>query len=251
MGVVLIELSGKTALVTGAAKRIGRAIASGLAREGVNVVVHYNRSRFEAEKLQKELTDLGVKSWLVQADLGSSDSCTEIIKKSAGLAGSLDILVNNASVFFPLDIKAVKLEDIEAEMLTNAWAPFLLTRCFSEELRSGSIVNILDTRIVGYDFNHFAYYLSKRMLEVLTMSMALKLAPNITVNGVAPGLILPPEGKDFSYLEQKKDTVPMKKYGSPSDVVDAVLFLIRSQYITGQVIYVDGGKHLIQTQEGI
>jgi hypothetical protein len=89
------------------------------------------------------------------------------------------------------------------------------------------------------------------MLEILTKSMALKLAPRITVNGVAPGLILPPEGKDTNYLEGKKDTVPLKKHGSPSDIVETVLFLLRSDFVTGQVVYVDGGKHLIQTIEGL
>jgi hypothetical protein len=174
-----------------------------------------------------------------------------LIEKSRKTAGVIDILVNNASVFSATDMGAVELEDIEVEMLTNAWAPFLLTRHFSENTDNGKVVNILDTRVAGYDFNHFAYFLSKRMLEILTKSMALKLAPRITVNGVAPGLILPPEGKDYAYLEQKKDTVPLKKYGSPSDVVETVLFLLRSDFVTGQIVYVDGGKHLIQTMEGL
>ena len=238
-------------LVTGAAKRIGNAIAVGLAKQGSNIIIHYDRSENEAEKLHDEILELGVKSWLVKANLKDSESCRAIIEKSRRLVGAIDVLVNNASVFRASDVGAVRLEDIEVDMLTNAWAPFLLARYFSEKIDRGKIVNILDTRVVGYDFNHFAYYLSKRMLEILTKSMALKLAPKITVNGIAPGLILPPQGKDYSYLEQKKDTVPLKKYGSPSDVVEAVVFLLRSDFVTGQVVYVDGGKHLIQTVEGL
>jgi NAD(P)-dependent dehydrogenase (short-subunit alcohol dehydrogenase family) len=247
----MFELAGKTALVTGAAKRIGNAIAVGLAKQGSNVIIHYDRSESEAKKLNDEIVKLGVKSWLVRANLNDSESCRELIEKSRRLAGTIDVLVNNASVFSASDMGAVRLENIQVEMLTNAWVPFLLTRNFSEETDHGKIVNILDTRVAGYDFNHFAYYLSKKMLEILTKSMALKLAPRITVNGIAPGLILPPEGKDYNYLEQKKDTVPLKKYGSPSDIVETVLFLLRSDFVTGQVIYVDGGKHLIQTIEGL
>jgi hypothetical protein len=247
----MFELAGKTALVTGAAKRIGNAIAVGLAKQGSNVIVHYDKSEREAEKLRDEIAGLGLKSWLVRANLEDSESCRKLIEKSHRLAGKIDVLVNNASVFSASDISNVELERIGVDMLTNAWAPFLLSRYFSEKTDYGKIINVLDTRVAGYDFNHFSYYLSKRVLEILTESMALKLAPKITVNGVAPGLILPPEGKDYTYLEQKKDTVPLKKYGSPSDIVETVLFLLRSDFVTGQVIYVDGGKHLIQTIEGI
>ena len=247
----MFELAGKTALVTGGAKRIGKAIAVGLAKQGTNIIIHYGKSENEARKLRDEIVELGHKSWIVSADLANPESCKELIAEAYRLSGEIDILVNNASIFSANDVNDVRLEDIEVNVLVNAWAPFILTRYFSEKTDHGKIVNILDTRVSGYDFNHFAYYLSKRMLEILTRSMALKLAPNITVNGIAPGLILPPEGKDYAYLEQKKDTVPLKKYGSVSDVVETVTFLLRSDYVTGQIIYVDGGKHLIQTIEGL
>jgi NAD(P)-dependent dehydrogenase (short-subunit alcohol dehydrogenase family) len=247
----MFELTGKTALVTGGAKRIGKAIAVGLAKQGANIIIHYGKSENEARKLQDEIVELGRKSWIVSADLGNPESCKELIAQACRSSGGIDVLVNNASVFSANDVNDVRLEDIEVNMLINAWAPFLLTRYFSEKTDHGKVVNILDTRVAGYDFNHFAYYLSKRMLEILTRSMALKLAPNITVNAIAPGLILPPEGKDYAYLEQKKDTVPLKKYGSVSDIVETVIFLLRSDFVTGQIVYVDGGKHLTQTIEGL
>jgi hypothetical protein len=247
----MLELTGKTALVTGGAKRIGKATAVGLAKQGVNIIIHYGKSENEARKLRDEIVELGRKSWIVSANLGNPESCKELIAQAYRLSGEIDILVNNASIFSANDVNDVRLEDIEANMLTNAWAPFLLTRYFSEKTQHGKIINILDTRVAGYDFNHFAYYLSKRMLEILTRSMALKLAPNITVNAIAPGLILPPEGKDYTYLEQQKDTVPLKKYGSVSDIVETVIFLLRSDFVTGQIVYVDGGKHLTQTIEGL
>jgi hypothetical protein len=245
------ELIGKTALVTGGAKRIGSAIALGLAKEGINVVVHYSKSKDEAAKLQEEISRLGVKSWLASADFNDPNSCRQLITESLELSGKLDILINNASVFLASAIDEVSLEAINAEMLTNAWTPFLLSRYFAEKVEYGKIVNLLDTRIVGYDFNHAAYYLSKRMLEVLTKMLALRLAPKITVNGIAPGLILPPKGKDSSYLELRKDKVPLKKTGSVSNIVDTVLFFLKNDFVTGQIIHVDGGKHLIQTIEGL
>ncbi len=246
----MYDLSGKTALVTGAAKRLGNAISVGLAKQGANVVVHYDRSEKEARVLQQEIAGLGVESWMVKAEFKDSESCEKTIKQAHELSGGIDILINNASTFSVSDVDKVKLEDIDAALFTNAWAPFELTRYF-EKTNSGKIVNILDTRVSGYDFDHFAYYLSKKLLELLTKSLALKLAPNVTVNGVAPGLILPPEGKDVSYLEQRKDSVPLKRYGSAENIVQAVIFLLKNDYVTGQVVFVDGGKHLVQTLEGI
>jgi hypothetical protein len=247
----MFELSGKTALVTGAAKRIGNAISVGLAKQGTNIIIHYDKSESEARKLQDEIIKLGVKSWLVRADFSNSESCKRLIREAYELSKGIHILVNNASIFSMSDFSNAKLEDIEVNMLINAWTPFLLSRHLFEKVQHGKIINILDTRVAGYDFNHFSYYLSKKMLEVLTKSLALELAPNMTVNGVAPGLILPPEGKDYSFLEKKKEEVPLKKYGSVSDIVDTVVYLLRNDFVTGQIIHVDGGKHLIQTIEGL
>lgn len=247
----MFELKDKTALVTGCAKRVGQAVALGLAKQGVHIVGHYRSSSREIEKLRIELADLGVKSWLLQADLSKPEACERVIDEAFEKAGKVDILVNNASVFSAKTLDDTRLEDINSEMQVNAWAPFLLIRRFAARATRGKIVNMLDTRINGYDFNHFAYYLSKKMLENVTHSMALKLAPNVTVNAIAPGLILPPEGKDYTYLEERSKMVPLKRYGSPEDIVETILFLLRSDYITGQIVYVDGGKHLTQTLEGL
>ncbi len=242
----MAELAGKTALVTGSARRVGKAIALGLAREGVNVVMHYLRSEEEAKKLGEELTGLGVKSWLIRGDF--SEGHGDLIDRAIEYAGKIDLLVNNASIFTR---DKELLEDIDRNMRVNAFTPLMLgNRLFEREGR-GSIVNILDTRIIGCDFDHLSYYLSKKTLEALTRCMALKFAPNVAVNGVAPGLILPPPGKDYSYLDQLKDTVPLRRHGSVDDVVEATIFLLKSEFITGQVVYVDGGKHLIQTIEGV
>ena len=238
------DLSGRTALVTGGARRIGRATSLALANAGANVIVHYNRSAAEAEELVEQIRDLGVQAWSVKAELGLPEELESLIDRAHGLAGSLDILVNNASVFSESAFETFILDDLHENININAWAPFVLAKRFVDLGTSGHIVNFLDTRVAGYDWSHVAYHASKSLLALFTRMMALKFAPAFAVNAVAPGLILPPEGKDESYLEGLKDHLPLKRIGSPKDVTDAVLFLARSKFITGQVIFVDGGRHL-------
>jgi len=239
------SIEGKTALVTGGAKRIGRELALALARAGANVIVHYRSSSAEAEALVGELETLGVGAWAVQADLSDQPQVETLIARAADLAGPIHILINNASAFPASDFETVTLDDVLSSVTTDAWAPFALGRSFAAQPQARHIVNMLDTRIVGgYDWNHFAYNAAKHMLGLLTTMMAIKLAPRIAVNAVAPGLILPPEGKPISYIEGLKDGLPLRRIGDPSFVADAVLYLVTSEFVTGQVIFVDGGRHI-------
>lgn len=238
------SLDGKTALVTGAAKRIGRAIALALADEGANVVVHYNKSAAEAEALVGEIQARGVKAWAIKADLGVREEYEGLIPRAIEAAGSLDFLVNNASVFEPGGVGDLTFEDLLSTMETNAWAPLVLSREFARLARRGGIVNILDSHSAAHDRSHAAYILSKHMLHALTTMTALEFAPDVTVNAVAPGLILPPPGKDEAYLLKLAERLPLRRYGAPEDVADAVVFLLGNNFITGQFIYVDGGSHL-------
>jgi NAD(P)-dependent dehydrogenase (short-subunit alcohol dehydrogenase family) len=239
------RLKGRTALITGASKRIGRALAIALAEEGVNIVAHDRRS-LEAEtiKVCGEVEECGARSWKVIADLERPEEYESLIAQAIKAAGSLDVLVNNASIFLPNTLMDVGLSDVTRHVQVNAWAPFVLSREFARLADRGKIINLLDTRITGYDRAHVAYVLSKKMLAALTIMSALEFAPGFTVNGVAPGLILPPNGKDESYLDRLAETVPLKKHGGPGDIADAVLYLLRNDFVTGQIIYVDGGKHL-------
>ena len=238
------KLQGKTALVTGASKRIGREICFVLAREGVNIVIHYNSSREDAKRLCAELADYEVNSWLVKADFENSREYNNLISRGLKIAGSLDILVNNASVFLPGRLKQMSFEDLRLHMQVNAWVPLVLSREFVRVVKRGKIINLLDARIKGYDFLHVPYILSKHLLSTLTEMMALEFAPDVTVNGIAPGLILPPPGKDKRYLEKLMKTVPLKRHGNPDDIANAVIYLLKNDFITGQIINVDGGLHL-------
>ncbi len=241
-----MDLGGRTALITGAGMRIGRAIAIALAKERVNIIMHYPREIGETNELRSELESLGVKSWPVKADFTRVEEYENLIKNTLKVAGSLDILVNNASIFSPGTLKEISFPDLIRHIQVNAWAPFVLSRDFAHLVGGGKIINILDTKVAGYDFAHTAYILSKQMLFILTKMTALEFAPRIAVNAIAPGLILPPLGKDESYLEQLARRVPLKRHGGPDDIAEAVVHLVKSDFLTGQVIYVDGGRHLME-----
>jgi hypothetical protein len=236
-------LKGKTALITGAARRIGSATAKALASQGASIVIHCRREA-DAADLVAELATLAASSWVVTADLQKPDEHERLVERALAAAGSLHILVNNASIFPAGTLDEITFADVIQNAEVNAWVPFTLMRSFARQVSRGSIVNILDTRIGGYDWNHVAYILSKQMLDSLTRMCALAYAPGITVNGVSPGLILPPPGQDMKYLEQLAQTVPLERHGGPEDVANAVLYLATNDFITGQVIHVDGGRHL-------
>lgn len=238
-----MDIRGTNTLITGSAKRIGKEIALGLAKEGSNIILHYNQSETDALKTKDEIEKLGVKCWLIKGDL--SNGSESIIHEAIDKAKKIDFLINNASIFLPKEFEEATINDLNYIFSVNSWGPLLLIKEFTKVARRGKIINILDAIISGYNFQRYLYYLSKKMLETITLSLALKLAPNFLVNAIAPGLILPPEGKDFSYLEKLKELVPLKTYGNVNEVVNAVIFLLKSDFITGQIIYVDGGEHLI------
>ncbi len=245
-----LELRGKTAFVTGAAQRVGREIALALANAGVNVVIHYRNSVKEAETLRNELSSLGVHTWFARADFESSEDVQEMFRIAADTAGPIDFLINNASLFLPSTMEDIDFAGLMRDIQVNAWSPFMLSRLFARRFSRGKIVNLIDTRAVGYDRSHLGYILSKKTLLVLTELMAIEFAPGITVNAVAPGLILPPRGKDLEYLETLAASVPLKRHGDVKDVTDAVLYLLESDFVTGQVIFVDGGRHLTEQNHG-
>jgi pteridine reductase len=235
-------LAGQVALVTGAARRLGRAIAEGLGAEGVRVVVHYGTSAPEAEEVVDGLRGLGTDAWSLQ----DAEAVEGLVPRAADLAGApVDILVNSAAVFAPSRLLDFPAEELAANLHVNAFAPLWLSRALAAQGRPGQILNLLDCRIVDYDAEHAAYHLSKRMLFSLTRMLALELAPGIRVNAVAPGLILPPQGEDEAYLQALAHTNPLQRHGGAGDVVRAALFLLHSDFVTGQVIYVDGGRHMM------
>ena len=244
------NLRGETALVTGAAKRIGHEIALSLADEGVNVAVHYRNSREEAEELCAEINRRGVKSWPVKADFERPEEYEGFMERVWDTAGKVDILVNNSSIFPKSTLRDMDFSGLRQNMEVNAWVPLVLSRDFARLAGIGKIVNIIDSRVWQYDWTHTAYILSKHMLWTLTRMTALAFAPGLTVNAVAPGLILPSEGMDHAGLDKMAETAPLKSHGDPGEIADAVIYLLKSRFLTGVVIHVDGGLHLMEYGDG-
>jgi pteridine reductase len=257
----LTDLAGRTALITGAAKRVGRSIACALAGQGVNIVVHYNTSLGEAEALVAELRNLGVEAWAFQASLEDPPQIERMWEKALGCVpgGRISLLVNNASIFPSDTLSSVDLQSLDRILSVNALAPLRLIRLFADQMRGSEarqarkpdaaaqpacVVNLLDSRIGGYMKRHVSYALSKRMLYSLTRMLALELAPEVRVNAVAPGMIIAPEGESGEELERLAARAPLARWGAPEDVANAVVFLMRNDYLTGQVIYVDGGAFI-------
>ena len=246
------SLRGRTALVTGAARRLGRAIAAALAREGADVLVHYGNSAAEAEQTAAELRALGVRSWTLRAHLGDPGQAEALWDQASARAGAIDILVNSASAFPEDTLANFTAAGLEAAIRVNTLAPVLLSRRFAaaggragggagSEPRDRVIVNLLDSRAQGRLRAHFSYQASKRLLGDFTRLLALELAPAVRVNAVAPGMILPPPGLDPQRQARLAATNLLGRWGEPEDVARAVLFLASSRFVTGQVLYVDGG----------
>ncbi len=237
-------LQGKTALITGGAKRIGQANALALAAAGVNVVIHYRHSETAAKEVVAAVEQLGVKAWALQADLAQPAEAEALFPTALQLAGPLQILVNNASIFEKSRFSTFTLTELHENIQVNAFAPLQIARAFAQQKQEGAIINFLDSYMQVYDREHAAYHLSKRMFFSLTRMMALEFAPLLRVNAVAPGLILPPAGEDASFLTKLAHTNPLNQVGTLKGITDAVLFLLESEFITGQVIFVDGGYHM-------
>ncbi len=237
-------LKGKNALVTGGAKRIGKEIALALASKGVNIIIHYKDSPIEAENLASLLEKENVKCWTIRSDFDKTAEFENLIDKAAAVCGHLDILINSASIFPAGTVKDIEWQDLVRNIHVNAWVPFYLGRSFALKSGKGVIINLLDSRIRGFDSFHTAYILSKKLLESFTLIMAREFAPGIRVNAVAPGLILPPAGKDDAYLDNFIETIPLKRHGSPRDIAQTVIFLVRNEFITGEIVYVDGGMSM-------
>jgi NAD(P)-dependent dehydrogenase (short-subunit alcohol dehydrogenase family) len=246
----------RTYLITGAAHRLGRELAIGFAKEASAIVIHYGSSESDAKQLAQQITNLGTKAFTLNADLSLPAQCDDLLKRATDLAGPIDVLINSASIFEEGLLTEITVEDLNRNMMINAYAPLLLSRSFVELNKARKpdklpvIINMLDSRITDYDRQHAAYHLAKRALFSLTKMMALEFAPAIRVNGVAPGLILPPAGKDRSYLEKLKSTNPLNAIGQVEQVVEAVRFLVNNEFITGQVIFVDAGRNLLTNTYG-
>ena len=236
----------KTALITGGSKRIGKAIAQHLATQGWNVAIHCNRSSAEAEKLRDALKQQFPQNEfaIFQANLMDETEVQRLIPAVLKRFDSLDLLVNNASVFEPSSLKETSLELLQRQLTVNFEAPFLLCRDLAKACKESLIINFVDTRITNNRSNFAAYSISKKALWELTKMSALEFAPNIRVNAIAPGVTLPPEDQDEKYLWNLAKGIPMQKPGGLEPILRSLDFIITNDHLTGQLLFADGGENL-------
>ena len=234
----------KTAVVTGAGRRIGRAVALHLGKAGFCVAVHCHRSVQEGAALVKEIEAAGGEAFVIQGDLRNEGKCMEMVGEVLKKMPRVDVLVNSASTFTEDDVLSFSFEDLIEHMKVNAFAPLVLSRALARDGRVDCIVNFLDSRVVDYDAPHASYHLSKRAFDAITRMLAVELAPQVRVNAVAPGLILPPEGKGDDYVELRRKENLLQRQGTLEEVCMAVDFLVSNRFVTGQTVFVDGGRHV-------
>jgi NAD(P)-dependent dehydrogenase (short-subunit alcohol dehydrogenase family) len=242
-----LPLQGKTSLITGAARRLGRVFALACARAGADVLIHHGHSDLEAETLRAEINEMGNKAWIYQADLSDSSQAEGLIPL-INRSTPIHILVNSAAIFESHTVDSTTLPDWEKHIAINLTAPFLLSQAFARQAPAEAgarIVNILDWRALRPGADHFPYTVSKSALAAMTKSLAVALAPNITVNGLALGAILPPADSNAASPGIVKN-IPLKRWARLDEVEQALLFLLTCPtYITGEIMHVDGGRHLV------
>ena len=233
-------------IITGAATRIGAAIAKKLSGPNIEIVIHYNKSKSKAEKLKKDLEKKGSKIYLLKADLNKENEVQKILKFSKSKLRYFDCLINNASIF-----ENDKLENFTAKswgnhLKTNLKAPALLSQGFAKNIRgkNNNIINIIDQRVFKLTPYFFSYTLSKTGLYTLTKTSAMSLAPSIRVNGIAPGPTIKNQRQTDKHFKKQYLSTPLKKQVDVNEICNAVDFFIKNSSITGQVLAIDSGQNL-------
>ena len=239
----------KTILITGAAKRIGKEIALTFKELGWNIIIHYSSSKKDAFDLADQINkDNPDSAKTVQGNLDVKEDIEKILNEVGEMFPTIDLLVNNASAFYPTPIDEISENNWEELIGSNLKGPLFLIQGLKEKLKAskGSIINITDTNLIKGVANYSIYSAAKAGLEAVTKGLARELAPEIKVNAIAPGAMLEPT--DIKWTDEKRDkvikTIPLNRMGSEKDIANTVEFLAHSEYITGQIIKVDGGKSL-------
>jgi pteridine reductase len=241
-----MKLEGRVALVTGAGRRVGRALAVALGRERMTVAVHYHASSDGARETVTEIERAGGAAALFQADLGSASAPAGLVEHVTGQLGPLAVVVNSAAVMERTPIGAVTPQEWDAIFALNLRAPFLISQAVAPVMKAegGAIVNIADLAAFETWPAYIPHSISKAAIVKMTSALARVLAPEIRVNAIAPGAVLLPAGWDEQASDRLASTTPLQRLGDPEDVVQAMLYLLRSDFVTGETLIVDGGRHV-------
>ena len=240
------NLTGRVALVTGAGRRVGRAIALALGARGMHVVVHFNGSRTGADETARLIIDAGGQAIVEQADLTQVEAANELVDRAIAWRGALSALVNSAAIMLRTPVGETTTPDWDTMFALNVRAPYFLSQRAAPALAAsqGAIVNIADLAAFESWPAYVPHGMTKAAVVQMTRAMARALAPGVRVNAVAPGVVLLPEGWSEEEAEHLRSTTPLRRLGSPEDVAQVVVFLLEAQYVTGEVIRVDGGRHI-------
>jgi len=233
-----------TAIITGGSMRIGRSIALTLADMGYDIALHYNNSKKDALTAQGMIRKNGVKCEIFKSDLSDPSQASGLIKNVQKKMMGLNLLVNNASIFKEKRFLDVKEKDFDNEFNINLKSPFFLSLQFAKSVKGGMIINLLDARVSKVHTAHFVYNLTKNSLMHLTLMLAKELGPEIRVNAICPGPILPSPGENVNQLKKIAAKTPLKKIGDTSNINSGVKYLVENKFITGEMLFIDGGQHL-------
>jgi NAD(P)-dependent dehydrogenase (short-subunit alcohol dehydrogenase family) len=242
---ITLKGSSKAALITGAGKRLGKSMALFLAEKGFDIAVHYNSSVQEAKSTADQIQGMGRRAVTFQHDLYDIAETETFLSAVFREFPECRILVNSASIFQPANMMDTDIDIFERHMNINAKAPFFLMRGFARRVNTGQIVNILDTRITRTSRVYFIYSMTKKLLYEMTRSAARELAPGIRVNGIAPGAILPSPGQSEKEFQRMGKQTPLQRTGNPESIVKTLGYLIENNYVTGEVLFVDGGEQIL------
>lgn len=234
----------KAALVTGGAIRLGRHFAKTLAQQGFDIAIHYNRSSAEAEKTVAEIRGMGATCEAFAMDFMAAENPGELIDAVADVFPQLSVLINCASIYNAAPIAATTPKLLQEEFKVNFFTPYLLCGAFARSLGRGSIVNILDNKIAFHQYQYGAYLSAKKALAELTKMAAMEFAPHIRVNGIAPGVIMPGETRSNDYIQWRVEGIPLRRQGAVDHLGKALGYLLDNDYVTGQILFVDGGEGL-------
>ena len=241
----MAEATRPVALVTGAAHRVGRALAVGLAAEGYDIALHFHASAAKVDDARAEIGNAGGNSRVFQADLRDSEAPARLVRDVVESMTKLDVVVNSASVMLRMPLGSITAESWDSVLDLNLRAPFLIAQEAARYLPDGgSIINIADLAAFEIWPPYVPHGVSKAGLVYLTQALARLMAPRIRVNAIAPGTVLLPENFDPAFAAHLTETTPLKRDGSPADVVQAMLYLLNATYVTGETIIVDGGRHV-------
>ncbi|MEM9213368.1 MAG: SDR family oxidoreductase [Cyanobacteria bacterium P01_F01_bin.150] len=232
----------KAALVTGSAIRLGKAIAIALAQSGFDIALHYYSSSDKAAETQAEIRAIGVACELFPQDLADASSLETFVGQVKEKMPHLSVLVNSASAYTSGEIESTSVDMFDQQFSINLRAPFFLSKGFAKHCQSGHIINICDNKIAYNQYAYAAYLLSKKALAEFVKIAALEFAPNIRVNGVAPGVVLPADTRSDDYINWRIQGIPLQKQGTTKNITSAVVHLVDNDFMTGQVLMVDGGE---------